>query len=366
MKRTAEQAPSRWSLRHAWRSEADLAALALCREQLAGASIALVNAGPGETADAVKMHGMEIVGALAADDRMLHDLSGVAVECAWQERLPAFVRRFMVHGERWHGTPMGVHRANAAWVNGGIAQEIGLQAPTHPRALVAWLEEANRSVKAPLALGAEPWQIGVLFEALVLGVAGPGAYRLAFEQQRIGAWHGPALVEAVDCLMSLRDFVDDDTLGLGWSSQLDRVRRGEAALQVMGDWARATGTCGLLEWPAPGTAAHFVAVVDFFVPMAGGSHAVAGRAAAALTEAAFQRKYSQCKGCMPAMKEAWDEVDTQRAGLLAAAGGVLPSMTFDQCCMVPAKQALLETVARHFVDRCGTDACVRALADLTH
>lgn len=77
----------RWSLRHAWRSESDLAALALCREQLRGVDIDLVDAGPGESASAVKMHGMEIVDALATDDRLLHDLRGVAVPAGWDESL---------------------------------------------------------------------------------------------------------------------------------------------------------------------------------------------------------------------------------------------------------------------------------------
>jgi glucose/mannose transport system substrate-binding protein len=356
---------SRWSLRHPWHSETDLAALSLCRAQLASVGIELIDAGHAQTPGAAKMHGMEMVAASAIDARLLHDLSGVALDARWHERLPPWVRRYMQHGERWHGIPMGVHRANVAWVNAGIAAQVGLRSPSDPHALLAWLREAQHITRAPLALGSQPWQVGVVFEAIVLAAAGPQMYRLAFEQLQPSAWREPAMIDALSCLMSLRTFVDDDHLSLGWAEQLARVRRGEAALQMMGDWARVAGGDGLLEWEAPGTEGFFVAIVDFFVPLREATPAVADRAAESLTQNDFQRRFASVKGCMPALREAWSAVDERRARLLGDGNAVVPSFTFDQCCSIAAKQSLIEIVADHFVRRLDTMACARALAACT-
>ena len=357
-------AASRWTLRHAWNSDTDHAALALCREHLRGIGVDLFDADPAQAADAIKMHGMELVDAHAAGEPALHDLHGLAIAAGWAQRLPQFVRKPMVFGERWHGIPMGVHQANVAWVNADLEKKVGTQAPADVADLLQWLARARCETESPLAVGAEPWQVGVLFEAIVLTVAGPQTYRRAFECLDRAAWREPAMAEAIECLMALRSFVSDDHLELPWAEQLARVRQGEAAIQWMGDWVRAAGCDGLVEWAAPGTAGWFVAIVDFFVPLAGTSAGQADRIAAALTDVAFQRRFALRKGCMPVVREAMADVDPLRARLLTRETSVLPSLTFDQCCAVPTKQALLEVVADHFVHRRSAAACSRALADL--
>lgn len=357
-------AESCWALRHAWHGDADRAALALCRDQLFGIGVELVDGDRVQTPGSVKMHGMELVDARAAGEQMLHDLHDLAVVAGWAQSLPRFVRDYMVVGDLWHGIPMGIHRANVAWVNADLATKIGTEAPADAAGLLDWLARARCEAESPLAVGAEPWQVGVLFEAIVLTVAGAETYRRAFERLDRSAWGEAAMAEAMKCLMALRSFVSDDHLELPWRDQLARVQRGEAAIQWMGDWVRAAGCDGLVEWAAPGTAGWFVAIVDFFVPFAGAPAGQAERIAAALTEGAFQRRFAVRKGCMPAVREAMADVDPLRARLLGREGCVLPSLSFDQCCAVSAKQALLAVVADHFVHRRSAAACSRALADL--
>lgn len=359
-------AESCWTLHHAWHGDADRAALALCRDRLSDIGVEFVDTDPGPAPDAIKMHGMEMVAARATGKQALRDLHDVAVTADWAQRLPRFVRRYMVLGEVWHGIPMGIHRANAAWVNAGLAEQVSSQAPADAAGLLDWLARARRKTALPLAVGAEAWQVGLLFEAIVLAVAGSQSYRRAFENLDHSAWNEPAMAEAIETLMALRDFVSDDHLELPWQGQLARVRRGEAAIVWMGDWVRAADCNGLVEWAAPGTAGNFVTIVDFFVPLASASAGQTERIAAALTESEFQRCFALRKGCMPAVHEAMREVDPLRARLLARETAVLPSLSFDQCCAVPAKQALLGAVAEHFVHRRSATACTRALADLAH
>jgi glucose/mannose transport system substrate-binding protein len=171
------------------------------------------------------------------------------------------------------------------------------------------------------------------------------------------------MIEALDRLLALRAFIDDNHLGLTWADQLARVQRGEAAVQIMGDWVRAAGDDSLLEWAAPGTAGQFVAIVDYFVPLAGTPGPLVERVAMALTDPEFQGRFARQKGCLPAVREAWIDIDPLRTGLLGCDATVLPSLTFDQCCAVVTKQALLDVVAHHFVHGGDSSACARALAE---
>lgn len=354
-----------WRLRHAWRGASDAAALALCREALDAAGLALADAGPGEVADAAKMHGMELVAAREAGPPALLDLSGLAGRAGWASRLPPMLRRYMVDGGRWHGIPLGIHRANAAWVNAGVRDCIGVPEPADVAAWLRWLASARAVAQSPLAIGADVMQVGLLFDSAVLAMAGPQRYRRAFEALDGAVWQEPAMTDALELLMALRAFAGDDGLALPWRAQVERVQRGEAAVVVMGDWVRAMPDSSLVEWAAPGTAGRFIAVHDFFVPVAQASAGHGERAASALTDAGFQRRFAQRKGCMPALTEAWDAVDPGRARLLADDDAVLPSLTLDQCCLPPRKQALLAVVCAHFAERRSAADCARALARIS-
>lgn len=370
-----------WRLRHAWRGPSDAAALALCREALEGAGLTLMDALPGAgagaasaalasaaapAADAAKMHGMELVDARRAGDPPLLDLSDLARTAGWARRLPRALRGYMVDGPRWHGIPLGIHRANAAWVHTGLAQRIGAGEPPDVAAWLRWLASARSLVRAPLAIGGDALQVGLLFESVVLAMAGAQRYRRAFEELESTVWREPPMTDALELLMALRAFADDDALALPWRAQIERVQRGDAAVAVMGDWVRAMALPGVAEWAAPGTARHFIAINDFFVPFADAPAERGQRAAAALTDAAFQRRFAQRKGCMPALAEAWDEVDPVRARLLADEASVLPSLTLDQCCAPPRKQALLAVVCTHFAERRPAADCAAALAQASN
>jgi hypothetical protein len=133
----------------------------------------------------------------------------------------------------------------------------------------------------------------------------------------------------------------------------------------MGDWARMTAGDSVVEWVVPGTADWFVAIVDFFVPLAHADAPASSVAAQVLTTAAFQSAFAAAKGCLPAVRDAWGGFAPQRARALDEDERVLPSFSFDQCCSVARKQALLEVVAKGFVDRHDTLVITRDLSALS-
>ena len=357
---------SRWTLRHAWHGPAERHALDLCRTALRDLGIDLADANATNTPSAIKAHAMEMVDLQALDPSALLDLRAVAHAAQWPRRLPAFVQKPMVHAERWHGIPLGIHRANCAWVNAACARRIGLGVPPDMPGFATWLELAAERTPKPLAVGAQAWQVGVLFESVMLAMSGGTAYRRAFVEHDATIWGETCITEALNGLQRLREFVDDDALPYSWEQQLERVRQGDAAVQVMGDWVRATDCGSLLEWAVPGTAAWFVAIVDYVVPLAGAPSILTNHAAAALTAAPFQYAFAMAKGCLPAVQDAWGVIDPQRKRGVDVEAMVLPSLTFDQCGSVGHKEALLAIVADCFVQCRSVTACALALQELAH
>lgn len=352
-----------WRLLHAWTGEGDRAALACCREALAAQGIDLVDARETQPFDAVKAHGMELLATLA-DEQPLHDLHRAACDGAWERSLPPFMRRFTSHGDQWYGVPMGVHRANLAWLNGGLVARLGLPEGDGVAGLADWLTRASRHVAKPLAVGAEPWQVGLVFENVVLACLGVDGYRRAFELRDSTMWSSPGMKRAVECFMSLRQFVDDNHFTGSWDRQLARVIEGEAGMQIMGDWVRGQAGDGVTECTVPGTANRFNAIVDYFVPIRHGDPDLQDRVATALMDRALQTRFAIRKGCMPAVVTAWDDVDPQRADVLRRPGAVVLSLTLEQCCPLDLTRQLTATAARHFIAHGEAAVCWRALSEV--
>lgn len=363
---TASAPGARWSLQHQWRGASDREALRHCREALEAAGILMLDAPVDEAGDAVKLHGAEITERLAARADALLDLRVVASSLQWAARVPRFMQRYASVGGPWFGIPMGIHRSNVAWVNESVARQVGVQMPASIGELLRWLDAARRHTHAaPLALTRKPNQIGALFESVVLAVAGASIYRQAFEGMQPSAWSSPPMLEALWAMAALRDHVDDALLADESADPIEHVRRADAALHVAGDWVRASlAGRELLEWSAPGTAGKFVAIMDFFVPLAGSDAHTAATVARVLTAPDFQLRFARTKGCMPAVHGAWAACDPLRMRLLGRDSAVLPSFTYDQCCAAGLRSELLAQVADTFVRRLDAKDCTRHLAQI--
>lgn len=357
---------ARWSLKHQWRGTSDREALRHCREALEEAGILMLDAPADEAGDAVKLHGAEITERLAAGELALLDLRVAASSLQWPARVPLFMQRYASVGGQWFGIPIGIHRSNVAWVNESVARQVGVQVPASIGELLRWLDAARRHTRvAPLALTRKPNQIGALFESVVLAVAGASIYRQAFEDMQPSAWSSPPMLDAVCAMAALRDHVDDALLADESADPIDQVRRADAALHVAGDWVRASAAGQeLAEWSAPGTAGKFVAIMDFFVPLAGSDAHTAADVARVLTAPEFQLRFARTKGCMPAVSEAWSACDPLRMRLLARASAVLPSFTYDQCCAADLRSELLAQVTETFVRRLDAQGCTRSLSQI--
>lgn len=338
-----------WRLRHAWHSQSDLATLDLCARRLAEEGIAFAHAAPGDEPDALKLHGFELVEAVRRGDFAFADLRDVASTHAWESHVDRRAWQFMRHGDAVFGIPVAIHQSNVLWTNPSLGEAVGDRPD-----LMSWFESAAKLSRTPLAVGREPWQIGILFETL-FAAQGEESYRRTLVDLEPEAFEAAPALAVLEQLRALRDRVDERQLDLPWRRSLELVDAGAPVAMLMGDWVFAAKQRNVRRVALVPTAPT-VYVVDFFVPVAGAGDAGHARVAAALTDIDFQGVLAAEKGGAPAVvaRPPALSVPTDRRSL--------PSFTFDQCCAMSIKQAILAIVAEHFLQRMPAGVTARRLA----
>lgn len=249
-----------------------------------------------------------------AEVGVLLQLDAVATAGNWAELLFPTVHDLVRHRRHVVAAPLGIHRINTLFYNRQVFARLKLPPPT------TWadFERAAIRLKAagvtPLAQSTEPWQVSGLFETLVLMDGGPALHRDLFMHHSVPAATDPRLHAALERLRALKGWMAQPPAELPWTGMLQQVVRGEAAMLVMGDWAkgelnelRASGADeDVACLPMPGTSRYHLYAVDTLAMFAGDySHSVAQEKLARLVmQPAMQAEYNAIKGSVPVRRDA--------------------------------------------------------------
>ncbi len=173
-----------------------------------------------------------------AEAGALGDLSDVAKAQNWDGVLPQAIKDIVKYEGKYVAVPVNVHRVDWIWANPKVLEKVGAKVPT------TWAEfnETADKLKAagivPLAHGGQPWQDATVFETVVLGIGGIDFYRKALVELDEEALGSDTMVKIFDQMRKMRGYVDPDFPGRDWNLATGMVMRGEAAMQIMGDWAK--------------------------------------------------------------------------------------------------------------------------------
>ena len=366
---------------HWWTSGGEAAALNVLKEDLAGQSIGWVDmpvaGGGGEAAmttlrarvtagnppTAVQMLGFDIQDWAA--EGALGNLDAVAAAEGWDAVVPAALQAFSRYDGHWISAPVNVHSTNWVWANRGILDRLGLAQPTTWDEFVAAMQAAEDAGFVGLAHGGQAWQEATMFDGVVLSAGGPDFYRRAFIDLDPEALGSDTMVEAFRRMETLRGFVDDNFSGRDWNLASAMVINGEAAFQIMGDWAKgeflnagqAPGT-DFLCFRVPGSEGSVTFNSDQFAMFAvegEGAQAAQAAMAQAIMSPEFQSAFNVVKGSVPARTdvspEAFDACGRQGMADLAAAaeaGTLLGSMAHGHANRAAVKNAIYDVVTAHF------------------
>ncbi|MDQ0564016.1 glucose/mannose transport system substrate-binding protein [Rhizobium mesoamericanum] len=316
---------------HWWTSGGEAAALNVLKQDLAKEGFAWKDvpvAGGGGDAAMTALKAMVAAGTYPTASQMLGytvldyaqagvmgDLTETAKAEGWDKAVPAALQKFSVYDGKWVAAPVNVHSVNWLWINKGVMDKIGGTEPKTFDDLIALLEKAKAAGVTPLALGGQNWQEATMFDSIVLSTGGPEFYKKAMNDLDEEALKSDTMKKSFDNLQKIVTYVDPNFSGRDWNLATAMVIKGDALVQVMGDWAKGEFVAAkkkpntdFLCYRFPGTDGSVIYNSDMF----GMFNVPADRKAAqvALAKAtlskSFQSAFNVVKGSVPARTDVPD------------------------------------------------------------
>jgi len=365
---------------HWWTSGGEAAALNVLKQDLEGKGIGWadmpVAGGGGESAmtvlrarvtagnppTAVQMLGFDILDW--AEEGALANLNDAAAEEGWDAVVPAALQAFAKYDGKWISAPVNVHSTNWVWANKRVLDDLGIAQPTTWDEFVAAMQAVEDAGLVALAHGGQAWQEATVFDGVAMSAGGADFYQSAFIDLDADALASEDMAETFRRMDTLRGFVDDNFSGRDWNLASAMVINGEAAFQIMGDWAKgeflnAGKVPGedFLCFRVPGSEGTVTFNSDQFAMFAGdGSNAGAqAELAKSIMSPSFQSAFNVVKGSVPARTdvsdEAFDACGKQGMAEFAAAaasGNLYGSMAHGHANRASVKNAMYDVITAHF------------------
>jgi len=334
----------------------------------------------GEAPDAFQMHaGYE--GKPYFDGGYLDPITSLWKEEGWESVIPKVVQDMVKFGEEYYATPVNIHRSNVVWYNKPVLVANGID----PATLTTWdaffaacdklKANATHPITYPIALGdIGKWAATHVLEQII---ASEG---IAFYQDwvngKVTSATDTKLLHALEIFKKYLGYVNTDHAALTWDQATAKVIKGDAAFNIMGDWAngeffvanKVHGThYGTL--PVPGTAGLYGLVIDCFQHPKGVKHPENSlKWLKVVGSKEGQDTFNPIKGSIPARTDA----DVTKYGLyqkdaiaaFKAATHMYPSVAHGSGAP-EAFTAKLDDIMSAFVTNKDVNATAKALTDAT-
>jgi len=308
----------------------------------------------------------------------LNDVDDVAKAENWDSVLPPVLAEIMKYEGKYVAAPVNIHRVDWIWANPAVLAKVGVtEVPKTWDEFNAVADKLKAAGITPLAHGGQPWQDATVFEVVALGIGGPEFYHKAIHQLDQASLTSDTMIKVFDQLRKLRGYVDEGFSGRDWNLATAMVMNGEAAFQIMGDWAKgeflAAGKVpgkDFLCAPAPGNGYILNSDSFTFFKVAGEDNLKGQKVLASLIMSpGFQETFNLAKGSIPARTDvSLDKFDDcakkSHEDLTAAiaANALEPSMAHEMAVPRTVRGEFLDVVTNFFnSDQSSADA-VQALA----
>ena len=242
----------------------------------------------------------------------IEGLSDMYDEKGWNELFPEGLLQRLEQDGEIYSVPSNIHRANVVWANPAVLEEAGLDPKATYTSLDDWFTALDKvKAKDKIALSvATDWTQVHLLETVLLADLGAEAYNGLWDGGT--DWSGPEVTAALEDYAKLMSYTNSDRQSLDWPDATQLVIDGEAAFNVMGDWAEAAFATqdkkfdtDYVTFPVPGTDGVFDFLADSFTMPVGGPNPQGTEAwLDTVASAEGQEAFNKAKGSIPANIEA--------------------------------------------------------------
>lgn len=298
-----------------------------------------------------------------AAEGVLTNIDSVAAAGKWDEVIPPVVANIMKYKGHYIAAPVNVHRVNWLWVNPEALKKANAKVPTTWDEFFTTAEALKKAGIIPVAHGGQNWQDFTTFEAVAIGLGGVDFYKKALVQLDAATLQGPQMEKVLTTFKRIKDYTDKNAPGRDWNLATAMVIKGEAGMQLMGDWAKgefiaAGKTPGkdFLCTAAPGSSKAYTFNIDSFAMFKlknTANEKAQQDLAAAIMSPEFQEVFNLNKGSIPVrtgMKmDKFDDCAKQSAADFAAdakAGTLVPSIAHGMAVPAAAEGAMKDVVSQ--------------------
>ncbi|EYD74604.1 ABC-type sugar transport system, periplasmic component [Rubellimicrobium mesophilum DSM 19309] len=271
---------------------------------------------------------------------LLLDLTDVAEANHWKDIVqPSSLLDACTYEGKIYCAPINIHSWQWMWLNNKVYEDLGLPVPTNWNEFVDTADEVAAAGKIPLAMGGQPWQQAGAFNVLATAIAGQDAYLAVNRDKDESVAGGPEFAKVFEAAAQARELSQGSNVQ-DWNQATNMVITGDAAAQIMGDWAQgefalAGKTAGTDYTCLPGLGLN--AILDaggdaFYFPAQDDPETTAAQKelAALLLQPETQVAFNAAKGSLPIRGDVdmGTVNDCTKKGLeLLASGNVMPAGT---------------------------------------
>lgn len=223
----------------------------------------------GDPPESFQVHaGQELIGTWVAARRML-DLTPLFEAEGWMDVFPADLINLIGTDEGIWSVPVNIHKSNVMWYVPANLEKWGVEPPVSWDEFFRVAEKLKGMGVVPLSLG-QTWTASHLWESVALGVLGADDYDALWAGKI--SWTDPKVIRVWETFGRVLSCTNTDAASLSWQEATDMVVSGQAAFNVMGDWADGYLRVTLKQNPEtdymwanpPETAGSFMFLADSF------------------------------------------------------------------------------------------------------
>lgn len=231
----------------------------------------------GAPPDTFQVHaGQELIGTWVVADRM-EDLTPIYDQEGWKKVFPKGLLKLLSTGNGIWSVPVNIHRSNVMWYVPENLKRWGVKPPANWDEFLAMAPGLKEKGVTPLSLG-ENWTVTHLWESVALSRLGADKWDALWQGKL--SWKSPEVVDAWKLFGRILEYTNRDAASLSWQQATDMVVKGQAAFNIMGDWAAGYMRTTLKLQPgkdygwaaSPGTKGVFMMLSDSFGLPKGAPH----------------------------------------------------------------------------------------------
>jgi len=244
------------------------------------------------------------------DQGLLNNVDAVATKENWPAIFPQSILDSIKVNGHYYAAPVDIHMPAWFFYSKPVFAKAGISGdPKSFDEFVSDLDKLKKAGVIPLALGGQPWQEKITFDAVFADVGGPDLYLKVYRDRDQNAVKSDAFKKVLASFKKLHDYVDPGSPGRNWNDATALVISGKAGVQIMGDWAKGEFSAAKQApgkdfgcFPGFGPRSPYLVAGDVFVfPKTDNANAIKAQnlLATVMTSPQAQVAFSAKKGSIP-------------------------------------------------------------------